>query len=193
MNVSRETHSQIAFSPPRMADDIEKKREERKRGSVIKSPWRAWSSIPLVSTRACVTTHALSHSWRALCGTRMQLVWVITVSRFFDRVLFLPFLLFLSPSFGSLFGPACAMHNNRRDRRGGGGGGEGGDGVRACTVQFSPETSNRSKPRREIYTHVKHACAHGSSLIFRGFKISRAGGGLFLWCFSEDSVKFTRV
>lgn len=63
---------------------------------------------------------------------------------------------------------------------GGGGGGEGGDGVRACTVQFSPETSNRSKPRREIYTHVKHACAHGSSLIFRGFKISRAGGGLFL-------------
>lgn len=89
----------------------------------------------------------------------MQLVWVITVSRFFDRVLFLPFLLFLSPSFGSLFGPACAMHNNRRDRRGGGGG-EGGDGVRACTVQFSPETSNRFQASaRDLYTRETCVCA----------------------------------
>ena len=43
---------------------------------------------------------------------------------------------------------------------GGGGGGEGGDGVRACTVQFSPETSNRFQASaRDLYTRETCVCA----------------------------------
>ena len=91
----------------------------------------------------------------------MQLVWVITVSRFFDRVLFLPFLLFLSPSFGSLFGPACAMHNNRRDRRGRRRRRRRGWRWRACVYGaiFARNLEPFQASARDLYTRETCVCA----------------------------------
>lgn len=119
-HISRNAFTSVSLpSSPRVA--VSRRSEEKERGraeSVIKSPWRAWSSIPLVSTRACVTTHALSHSWRLYvaqgCSSSGSLLYhasstVYSFSPFFS--------LSLSRQQIALW-PGCAMHNNRHDRRG---------------------------------------------------------------------------
>lgn len=161
-HISRNAFTSVSLpSSPRVA--VSRRSEEKERGraeSVIKSPWRAWSSIPLVSTRACVTTHALSHSWRLYvaqgCSSSGSLLYhasstVYSFSPFFSLSLF--------HANRSLFGPAvrCIIIATTGEERGE----ERRRGWwwRACVYGaiFARNLEPFQASVRDLY--VKHACA----------------------------------